>query len=443
MRIQTPENLDSLRKTGLTKIQPGKPRIGVGTSSCGIAVGGMALYNRLYEIIQTKRLDIMLVKTGCIGFCKEEPIVSVRIPGYALVLLHNVTPDDAERIISSAMRGKVPKDLALCTIPDWDHITGHIVYGNKSDDIRTYEEIPFFAHQKKVILRDSGLINPEDIDEYIGIGGYFAAFQAISCMEPDAIIDEVKQSGLRGRGGAGFPTGLKWEITKNAPGDEKYIVCNADEGDPGAYMNRNEMESDPHMLIEGMLIGAYAMGVHEGLIYIRAEYPLAIQRLMIALDQARTYGLLGKNIFNSGFDFDIQIATGAGAFVCGESTALAVSIEGKTGRPRLRPPRLTEKGIFGKPTDLNNVETWCNVPVIIAKGASWYSSIGAKGNTGTKVFSLVGKVENVGMVEVPLEHACIRSSRYRKWGADGREWEIGSDRCPSGGCVPVRLFVHR
>jgi len=318
MRIQTPENLDSLRKTGLTKIQPGKPRIGVGTSSCGIAVGGMALYNRLYEIIQTKRLDIMLVKTGCIGFCKEEPIVSVRIPGYALVLLHNVTPDDAERIISSAMRGKVPKDLALCTIPDWDHITGHIVYGNKSDDIRTYEEIPFFAHQKKVILRDSGLINPEDIDEYIGIGGYFAAFQAISCMEPDAIIDEVKQSGLRGRGGAGFPTGLKWEITKNAPGDEKYIVCNADEGDPGAYMNRNEMESDPHMLIEGMLIGAYAMGVHEGLIYIRAEYPLAIQRLMIALDQARTYGLLGKNIFKSGFDFDIQIATGAGPFVCGE-----------------------------------------------------------------------------------------------------------------------------
>jgi len=441
MRIQTSEDLDSIRKKGLQKIQPGGIRIGVGTSSCGIAVGGMALYNLLDEIIQTKNLDISLVKTGCIGFCKEEPIVSVSIPGKALVLLRKVKPDDVERIISLALHGDVPSDRVLCTISDWDHITGNLVYGNEFDTFPEYGEIPFFAHQKKVILRDSGLINPEDIDEYIGIGGYFAAYKALTSMKPDAIIDEVKRSGLRGRGGAGFPAGLKWEITKKAPGEEKFIVCNADEGDPGAYMNRNEMESDPHMLLEGMLIGAYAMGVSEGLIYIRAEYPLAIERLMLALDQARTYGLLGKNIFNTGFDFDIRIATGAGAFVCGESTALAASIEGKTGRPRLRPPRLTEKGVFGKPTDLNNVETWCNVPVIIAKGALWYSSIGAKGNTGTKVFSLVGKVDNIGMVEVPLGTS-LHSIIYDigNGGALGKEVKAVQTGGPSGGCIPVRLF---
>ncbi|MCA1916805.1 NuoF family protein [Methanospirillum hungatei] len=441
MRIQTSEDLDSIRKRGLQKIQPGRPRIGVGTSSCGIAVGGIALYNRMHKIIQMKNLDISLVKTGCIGFCKEEPIVSVNIPGKALVLLRKVQEDDAERIISLALEGDVPSDLVLCKISDWDHITGNLVYGNGFDTIPEYGEIPFFAHQKKVILRDSGLINPEDIDEYIGIGGYSAAYQALTSMEPDTIIDEVKKSGLRGRGGAGFPAGLKWEITKKAPGEEKYIVCNADEGDPGAYMNRNEMESDPHMLLEGMLIGAFAMGVHEGLIYIRAEYPLAIERLMLALDQARTYGLLGKNIFNTGFDCDIRIATGAGAFVCGESTALAASIEGKTGRPRLRPPRLTEKGVFGKPTDLNNVETWCNVPVIIAKGALWYSSIGAKGNTGTKVFSLVGKVDNIGMVEVPLGTS-LHSIIYDigNGGAQGKEVKAVQTGGPSGGCIPVRLF---
>jgi NADH-quinone oxidoreductase subunit F len=434
-------DLESLRKSGLTKIQPGIVRIAVGTSSCGIAVGGMHLYDRMQEIITKGGYDISLVKTGCIGFCKEEPIVSVSIPTKALVLLHKVTVDDADRIISLACTGEVPKDLALCQISDWDHITGTLVYGDGFEDIPDYGDIPFFSHQKKVILRDCGLINPEDIDEYIGIGGYFAAARALSGIDPAAIIEEVKRSGLRGRGGAGFPAGLKWEITRKAPGDEKYIVCNADEGDPGAYMNRNEMESDPHMLLEGMLIGAYAMGVHEGLIYIRAEYPLAIQRLMLAIDQARAIGLLGKNILNSGFDFDIQIATGAGAFVCGESTALAASIEGKTGRPRLRPPRLTEKGVFGRPTDLNNVETWCNVPVIIAKGAAWYSHIGVKGNTGTKVFSLVGKVDNVGMVEVPLGtplHTIIFD--IGNGGALGKEVKAVQTGGPSGGCIPVRLF---
>ncbi len=441
MKIQTAKDLDSFRKEGLMRIQPGIIRIGIGTSSCGIAVGGMAIYDQMKKIIQDENHNISLVKTGCIGFCKEEPIVSVSIPGKALVLLRKVQLDDAERIISMALKGEVPDDLALCKIQNWDHITGNFVYGNGFDTILEYDKIPFFANQKKIILRDCGLINPEDIMEYIGIGGYFPAFKAITSMEPDSVIKEVKMSGLRGRGGAGFPAGLKWEITRKARGEEKYIVCNADEGDPGAYMNRNEMESDPHMLLEGMLIGAYAMGVHKGLIYIRAEYPLAIKRLMIALDQARKSGLLGKNILNSGFDFDIQIATGAGAFVCGESTALVASIEGKTGRPRIRPPRLTEKGVFGRPTDLNNVETWCNVPVIIAKGASWFSSVGTRGNTGTKVFSLVGKVDNVGMVEVPLGTS-LNTIIFDigNGGAQGKKVKAVQTGGPSGGCIPVWLF---
>ncbi|NLV27248.1 MAG: NADH-quinone oxidoreductase subunit J/K [Methanomicrobiales archaeon] len=441
MIIRSQADLESIRKRGLTKIQPNHPRIGIGVSSCGIAVGGMALYHRMQEIIQNNSHDILVVKSGCIGYCKEEPLVSVYIPGKSQILLHKVSIDDAERIISLACKGDIPQDLALCRIPDWDHITGNLVYGDGFESVPDYGEIPFFSHQKKVILRDCGLINPEDIDEYIGIGGYFAAFKALTSIPPDTIIEEVKKSGLRGRGGAGFPAGLKWEITKKAPGSEKFIVCNADEGDPGAYMNRNEMESDPHMLLEGMLIGAYGMDVHEGLIYIRAEYPLAIKRLTLALDQARAYGLLGKNILNSGFDFDIQIATGAGAFVCGESTALVASIEGKTGRPRLRPPRLTEKGVFGRPTDLNNVETWCNVPVIIGKGAAWYSAIGTKGNTGTKVFSLVGKVDNVGMVEVPLGTS-LQTIIYDigNGGALGKGVKAVQTGGPSGGCIPQRLF---
>lgn len=441
MRIRSPADLELARKAGLIKIQPGKPRIGVGLSSCGIAVGGMRIYELMGEIIEQKGLDISLVKTGCVGYCREEPIVSVSIPGKALILLHKVSVGDVDRVISSAMNGEIPKDLALCRIPVWDHITATLLYGDEFEDIPEYGELQFFKHQKKVILRDSGFINPEDIDEYIAIGGYSGASKVISGVNPDAVIDEVKRSGLRGRGGAGFPAGLKWAITKKAPGKEKYIVCNADEGDPGAYMNRNEMESDPHMLLEGMLIGAYAMDVHEGLIYIRAEYPLAIDRLMLAIAQAREYGLLGKDILNSGFDFDIQIATGAGAFVCGESTALAASIEGKTGRPRLRPPRLTEKGIWGRPTDLNNVETWCNIPVIITKGAEWYSSIGVKGNTGTKVFSLVGKVDNVGMVEVPLGTTLNRIVfDIGNGGAEGKDVKAVQTGGPSGGCIPVRLF---
>ena len=444
MKIISAAGLETARQAGLQKIQPGKPRIAVGLATCGIAVGGNKVYERLREIIERDGLDIVLTKTGCIGYCKEEPLVNISIPKKPLVILHKVTEADAEEIIALVSKGKVPADKALCRVPSWDHITGCILeYGRGFTKIPLYGKIPFFEGQQKVILRDTGLINPEDIDEYIAVGGYSAALKALTRMDPETIIKEVEKSGLRGRGGAGFPTGLKWRITRDAPGDKKYIICNADEGDPGAYMNRNEMESDPHMLIEGMIIGAYAMGAAEGLIYIRAEYPLAIKRLKLAIGQAREYGLLGNNIFSMGFSFDIGIATGAGAFVCGESTALVASIEGRTGRPHPRPPRLTDigGGLFGYPTDLNNVETWCNVPVIIMNGSDWFARIGTKDNTGTKVFSLVGKVDRVGLVEVPLG-TTLRTivSGIGNGGANNKSVKAVQTGGPSGGCIPFRLF---
>ena len=443
MRIRTADDLKSARDAGLRKLLPVKPRIAVGLATCGIAVGGIRVYERLREIIGRGGLDIALTKTGCIGYCKEEPLVNIRLPGKPLVILHKVTEADAEWIIRAVKAGGVPYDKALCRVPAWDHVTGSIEYGRGFEKIPLYEDIPFFRGQRKVILRDAGIINPEDIDEYMAVGGYAAAHKALTGMEPDAIITEVEKSGLRGRGGAGFPTGQKWRITRDAKADKKYIICNADEGDPGAYMNRNEMESDPHMLIEGMIIGAYAMGAAEGLIYTRAEYPLAIKRLKTAIAQARDYGLLGKDIFGTGFSLDIRIAKGAGAFVCGESTALVASIEGRTGRPHPRPPRLTDigGGLFGYPTDLNNVETWCNVPVIIMNGSGWYSKIGAKGNTGTKVFSLVGKVDRVGLVEVPLGTTLNTIvSEIGNGGANNKKVKAVQTGGPSGGCIPVRLF---
>jgi len=442
MKIVSEADLNHLQKIGLQKIKPEKPRIAVGLATCGRAVGGAAVYRRLAEITENIDPGISLVKTGCIGYCKEEPLVNITIPQKPLVILHRVSGEDAEEIVRAVRDGEVPYEKALCRITEWDHLMGYTMeYGEGFDAIPLFGDVGFFAHQKRVILRNAGMINPEDIDEYIAVGGYSAALKAVTEMEPDAVIDEVERSGLRGRGGAGFPTGLKWRITREKAEETKYIICNADEGDPGAYMNRNEMESDPHMLIEGMIIGAYGIGVKEGLIYIRAEYPLAIERLKLAIEQARGYGLLGDNIFGTDFCFDIRMATGAGAFVCGEATALVASIEGRTGMPHPRPPRLTDSGLFGKPTDLNNVETWCNVPVIIRNKSTWYSQIGAEGNTGTKVFSLVGKVDRVGLVEVPLGTSLNKIVfEIGNGGAQGKKVKAVQTGGPSGGCIPVRLF---
>jgi NADH-quinone oxidoreductase subunit F len=444
MKIASAADLEAARTVGLQTLRPLTPRIAVGLATCGIAVGGERVYERLREVIREENADIVLTKTGCIGYCKEEPLVNITIPKKPLVILHKVTESDAEEIVSQVSTGKVPETKALCRVPSWDHVTGcRLSYGKGFTRIPLYAKVPFFAGQTKVVLRNAGLINPEDIGEYFAIGGYAAALKALTAMEPEAIIKEVETSGLRGRGGAGFPTGLKWRITRDAKADTKYIICNADEGDPGAYMNRNEMESDPHMLIEGMIIGAYAMGASQGYIFIRAEYPLAIRRLKTAIGQAREYGLLGSNILGTDFSFDIGIATGAGAFVCGESTALVASIEGRTGRPHPRPPRLTDigGGLWGYPTDLNNVETWCNVPAIIANGSGWYAGIGTTDNTGTKVFSLVGKVDRVGLVEVPLGTTLKTIvDGIGNGGAGGKKAKAVQTGGPSGGCIPARMF---
>jgi len=443
MKIRRFEDLENVRKAGIKKLLPDKPRVAVGLATCGIAAGGQDVYEALEAALKKKGVNAFLTKTGCFGICSEEPLVNIVMPGKPLVILHKVQKEEVDLIVEKVAKGELPEEKVLCKIEEWDHLTldKPLYYGRGYKNIPLWNEISYFKPQKKVVLRNAGIINPEDIEEYIAVGGYSAAYKALTEMSPDEIVEEVKKSGLRGRGGAGFPTGLKWEFTKKEDSNIKYVICNADEGDPGAYMNRNEMESDPHMIIEGMLIGAYAIGATEGYIYVRAEYPLAIERLKLAIKQAKEYGLLGKHIFGTGFSFDIRIVAGAGAFVCGEETALIASIEGKPGRPRPRPPFPAQKGLWGKPTNINNVETWCNIAPIIKKGGEWFSRIGVEKNTGTKVFSLVGKVKRTGLVEVPLGTP-IREIVYTAGGgsATGKKVKAVQTGGPSGGCIPENLF---
>ncbi len=435
-------DLVCLRKKGIAKLHPEKIRIAVGYATCGIAAGSDKVFSSFKKIIKDNDYDIYLVKTGCFGFCCEEPLVNVSIPGKPVVIFHRVTEDDVEKIIKSALNGKIHNEKALCKIEQWDHFTTEkFIYGKDFANIPYWNELAYFKPQTKLVLRNTGLINPEDIDEYIAVGGYNAMFKALTTMTQNDVIAQVKESNIRGRGGAGFPTGIKWENTKKEKSDVKYIICNGDEGDPGAYMNRNEMESDPHMIIEGMIIGAYAIGARQGFIYVRAEYPLAVKRLENAVIQARKYGFLGENALNSGFSFDIHIVKGAGAFVCGEETALIASMEGEPGRPRLRPPFPSRHGLWGKPTSINNVETWCNIPLIIEKGGKWFADFGTAGNSGTKVFSLVGKSGKTGLVEVPLGTS-IKTLVYEAGGGgiDGKAIKAVQTGGPSGGCVPFSLF---
>jgi len=314
-------------------------------------------------------------------------------------------------------------------------------YGKGFEKIPLWNELPYYSKQIKVVMRNAGITNPDSIDEYIAAGGYRSLFKVLKKMTPDDVIREISDAGLRGRGGAGFPTGIKWRNTQKEKAETKYLICNADEGDPGAYMNRNEMESDPHMILEGMITGAYAVGAKTGFIYIRAEYPLAIERLQRAINQAREYGLLGDNILDSGFSFDIFITRGAGAFVCGEETALIASLEGEPGRPSPRPPYPSVHGLWGMPTNINNVETWCNIPVIIERGSEWFKTLGSLNNAGTKVFSLVGNVNKVGLVEVelgtPLETIVCEVGAC---GIDDKKIKAAQTGGPSGGCIPANLF---
>jgi NADH-quinone oxidoreductase subunit F/NADP-reducing hydrogenase subunit HndC len=364
--------------------------------------------------------DVQVVKTGCFGFCEKGPIVKV-LPSESFYV--QVKPEDAHDIIAEqVIKGR--------------EVTRLLYRKDKKTETTKLEEIEFYQKQFRIVLRNCGVINPENIDEYIARDGYKALERVLFEMTPEEVIAELKASGLRGRGGAGFPTGMKWEAARKAPGDIKYIVCNADEGDPGAYMDRSTIEGDPHSILEAMVIAGKAVGANFGYIYIRAEYPLAIQRLKIAIAQAKEYGLLGKDILGSGFDFDIEIRLGAGAFVCGEETALLQSIEGKRGMPRPKPPFPAMKGLWGKPTVINNVETLANVPVVLTRGAEWFSSIGTDKSKGTKVFALTGKISNSGLIEVPMG-TTLREIIFDIGGGirNGKKFKGVQTGGPSGGII--------
>ncbi|MDD5252511.1 MAG: FAD-dependent oxidoreductase [Candidatus Omnitrophota bacterium] len=441
MIIKSAEDLKLVKEKGLAKLLPKGVRIAVGMGTCGIGNGAEDLFQAFKLSLAKRKIPALLTKVGCFGFCAQEPLVNISLPGKPLVILNRVLPKDAGSIIRELAGNNIDPNRALCKIETWDHLTGEVFYGKGFEQIPNWNKIPFFEWQKKIVLRDCGLINPEDIEEYIAVGGYQALLSVLRDLKPEAVIAEVKKSKLRGRGGAGFPTGIKWELMRKENSEEKYIICNADEGDPGAYMNRNESESDPHMLLEGMVIGAYAMGASQGVIYVRAEYPLAVERIRKAIAAAREFGLLGDNIFNSGFSFNLQLVEGAGAFVCGEETALISSLEGKSGRPHPRPPFPAQKGYLGKPTNINNVETWSNIPVIIAKGADWFMRTGTQNSSGTKVFSLVGKIKNTGLVELPLG-STLQTLVYNIGAGTGTNKKIKAVQSggPSGGCIPASLF---
>jgi NADH-quinone oxidoreductase subunit F len=441
MKIVDASTLEKIRQQGLKKLLPDIPKISVGMGTCGIGNGAKDVYESFQKTIKAQRAKIEISITGCFGFCAEETLVNCYIPGQPLVILHKVTPKDAQSIVSDLSKGMMPQKKALCRIDHWNFFTSKVEFGTGISAVPLWKEIPFFKGQKKIVLRDSGLINPEDIEEYIGVGGYSALMKALTHLSKENILEEIKNSKLRGRGGAGFPTAIKWEMMKKVEADQKYIICNADEGDPGAYMNRNEIESDPHALIEGMIIGAYVMGASEGVMYVRAEYPLAVERFKKAVAAAREYGILGKNIFGSSFSFDLNYVEGAGAFVCGEETALIASIEGRAGRPLPRPPYPAQKGLWAKPTNINNVETWINIPVIVTVGGNEFAKFGTPTSTGTKVFSLVGKIKNTGLVELPLGTP-LENIIYQMGEGTGNKKRIRAVQTggPSGGCIPVENF---
>ena len=391
----------------------------VGQGSCGVATGAKKTAAQFERLIEEKDLDVKVDITGCVGTCYLEPIVDVYDDNNNMTRYVKVNADKASEIVEKHLvNGEVVTDAAI------------------SD-----EDKLFIEKQQRVVLRHCGLINPEKIEEYIAVGGYAATKKVVTSMTQDEVIEEIKVSGLRGRGGAGFPTWFKWNAAKANKADQKYIVCNADEGDPGAFMDRSVLEGDPHSLIEGMIIGGYAMGARDGVIYVRAEYPLAIHRLEIAMAQAREKGFLGKNIFGSGFDFDLRIKAGAGAFVCGEETALIASLEGERGMPRLKPPFPAAKGYWQKPTNINNVETYANVAWIIANGGDVFGAMGTDKSKGTKVFALAGKIKKGGLVEVPMGLP-LRDVIYGIGGGIKKDKEFKAVQMggPSGGCIPASLI---
>jgi NADH-quinone oxidoreductase subunit F len=434
-QIQTPKDLLKVKERTASPAVAvsGIPHVLVGMNTCGIASGARETIEALRNEISQRGLNVSVYQTGCIGACFEEPLVDIVLPAQPRVTYRNLTADKVARVVDEHLvGGTVVSDFALCQSPDG----AAPVVG-----LTRYEEIPYNAKQKRIVLANCGLIDPENIDHYIAADGYAALVKAITEMNPDEVISVVAASGLRGRGGAGFPTGTKWRFTRQAPRHPKYVICNADEGDPGAFMDRSVLEGDPHAVLEGLALCGFAIGAEESYIYVRAEYPLAVARLEKAIAQARAYGLLGKSILGTDFNFEIKIKMGAGAFVCGEETALMASIEGKRGMPRPRPPFPAASGLWGQPTNINNVETLGNVPAIIRNGASWYKSFGTQDSTGTKVFCITGKVKHSGLIEVPMG-ITLREIIFDIGGGilNDRAFKAVQTGGPSGGVLPESLL---
>ncbi|MDI6785384.1 MAG: NADH-quinone oxidoreductase subunit NuoF [bacterium] len=433
MKIRSMKDLEKIKEEGKRLIYPEKTKITIGMSTCNIATGSENVLKAVEETVKRNNLDVVISKSACMGFCQIEPIMDIIQPGKPRIIYQKLNPLKVSEIIDDLSKGSINTKYAFYKMD--------IKVKDDSINITSYKDIGFYNKQEKIVLEYCGIIDPESIEEYIATDGYFALHKVLTAASPEQIIENITKSGLRGRGGGGFPAGIKWNTTKRAPGEPKYVVCNADEGDPGAYMDRSLLEGNPHSVLEGMIIGAYAIGSSEGYVYVRTEYPLAVQNINIAISRAKEMGLLGENILGSGFNFDLKVVRGAGAFVCGESTALFASVEGRVGEPRAKYIRSAEKGLWDKPTNLNNVETWANVPLIINRGVKWYTDIGTEGSKGTKIFSLVGKINNTGLVEVSMG-ATLRQIIYDIGGGipKGRKFKAVQTGGPSGGCLPEEFL---
>ncbi len=427
-RINSPAELEELRKGILSKRDPNKPCITLCSGSACHATGSGEVAASIEEEIKKQGLsaEVDIRKTGCHGFCERGPIIVIH-PEEICYL--QIEPEDVPEIVSQTIKEKKVIERLLYIDP------------STNEKIIHESEIPFYKNQERLVFGSNGNIDPKSIDDYLALGGYSALAKALSQLTSEQVLEEVKKSNLRGRGGGGFPAGRKWEESRNAPDEIKYVIVNADEGDPGAYMDRSLLEGNPHSILEGLTIGAYAIGSHEGYIYVRQEYPLAVENVNIAIKKAEEYGFLGKNILGSGFDFTVKVHQGAGAFVCGESSALMTALEGRAGEPRPKYIHTAIKGLWDRPSVLNNVETWANVPLIINKGADWFAQFGTEGSKGTKIFSLVGKITNTGLVEVPMV-ITLKDIIYKIGGGipGGKRFKAVQTGGPSGGCIPEELL---
>jgi NADH-quinone oxidoreductase subunit F len=428
VRINSPTELKELRKSILSVRDPNKPCITLCSGSACHACGSKEVAASIEEEIKKQGLsaEVNIRKTGCHGFCERGPIIVIHPEGICYL---KIEPKDVPEIVSQTIKEKKVIERYLYSDP------------TTNEKIIHESEIPFYKNQERIVFGSNGRIDPKSIDDYLALGGYSALAEVLSRMTPEQVLEEVKKSNLKGRGGGGFPAGRKWEESRNAPGEMKYVIVNADEGDPGAYMDRSLLEGNPHSVLEGLTIGAYAIGSHEGYIYVRQEYPLAVENVTIAIKQAEEYGLLGRNILGSGFGFTIRVHRGAGAFVSGESSALMTALEGRVGEPRPKYIHTAIKGLWDRPSVLNNVETWANVPLIINKGADWFTQFGTEGSKGTKIFSLVGKINNTGLVEVSMG-ITLRDIIYKVGGGipGGKRFKAVQTGGPSGGCIPEELL---